>query len=461
MNTGNIHFDISERKIFLRIFDILFVLATLYIIKTCFNFDYFTVFFGKPEYCITLIFYFTIFGSVFELYDLRSSSQFENTLKNIILTVLVTVLFYLLTPIYSPILPSNRIQILFFVVAMCSGLLLWRFLYVSLFAGSRFYKRVLLIANGSDIETCIDALHNFDPNYRIVGVLDTAENGFSIAEDIKRISLDVIDKNLNELNISEIVVASRTGNGITPELSNKLTEILESGVFVRSYIDAYEDLSKRIPVKQVETDFYHYFPFSRSNRNKLYLIANRIADIVLSILGLIMVLLLLPFILIGNAIGNRGPLFYKQTRVGKHKKPFVLYKFRSMIKDAEKNGAQFSYKGDARVTRFGTFLRRSRIDEFPQFLNVLKGDMSLIGPRPERPEFVETLSEKIPFYDVRHVIKPGITGWAQVMAKYGENEEDSLEKLQYDLYYIKHRSVFLDIAIIVKTLSTILFYRGQ
>lgn len=439
----------------------LFVLTGLYLTKIWFNFDYFTVFFGKPEYCITLVIYFSILGSVFELYDLQNSSQFENTLKNIILTVLVTVLFYLLTPIYSPTLPSNRIQIVFFILTMTLGLLVWRFLYVVLFASSRFNKRILLIANGSDIESFIENLHSVDPNYRIVGVLDTAKNGFSIAENIERITLDTLDENLIKLNISEIVVASRTGKGITPELSNKLTDILESGVNVRSFIDAYEDLSKRIPVTQVETDFYNYFPFSRSNRNKLYLITNRLSDIVFSILGFAIMVLFLPFILIGNLFGNRGPLFYKQTRVGKHKKPFVLYKFRSMIKDAEKNGAQFSYKGDVRITKFGKFLRRSRIDELPQFLNVLKGDMSLIGPRPERPEFVETLGEKIPFYDVRHVIKPGITGWAQVKSNYGETEADSLEKLQYDLYYIKHRSVFLDIAIVVKTLSTILFYRGQ
>lgn len=456
-----IHFEISERKIFLRIFDVLFVLAALYLTRVFFNFDYFRVFFGKFEYSITLVLYFSLFGSVFELYDLRNSSQFETTLRNIILTVLVTVLFYLLTPIYSPTLPSNRIQILFFVLAMTFGLLGWRFLYVTLFASSRFNKRILLIANGTDIESFIEILQNFDPNYRIVGVLDTATNGFLLPENIQLITLDTLDESLRKLNISEIVVASRTGKGITAELSNKLIAILESGVSVRSYRDAYEDLAKRIPVRQVETDFYNYFPFSRNNRNKLYLIVSRLADMALSILGLILGLMLLPFILIGNSIANKGPLFYTQTRVGKHRKPFKLFKFRSMIKNAEQNGAQFSYKGDIRVTKFGTFLRRSRIDEFPQFLNVLKGDMSLIGPRPERPEFVETLGKKIPFYDVRHVIKPGITGWAQVKVKYGENEDDSLEKLQYDLYYIKHRSIFLDMAILVKTLSTILFYRGQ
>lgn len=132
-----------------------------------------------------------------------------------------------------------------------------------------------------------------------------------------------------------------------------------------------------------------------------------------------------------------------------------------MVTDAEKNGAVWAQKNDIRVTRFGKFLRKSRLDEIPQFFNVLIGEMSLIGPRPERPVFVRELSEKIPFYETRHVVKPGLTGWAQVMGSYGSSEEHSLEKLQYDLYYIKHRSLFMDLSILLKTISTVIFYRGQ
>ena len=132
-----------------------------------------------------------------------------------------------------------------------------------------------------------------------------------------------------------------------------------------------------------------------------------------------------------------------------------------MVTDAEKNGAQFAQKGDTRVTKFGRFLRKSRFDEIPQFINVIIGDMSVIGPRPERPVFVNELSQKIPFYEIRHLVKPGVTGWAQVNADYGTSDADALEKLQYDLYYIKKRSLFLDISIVIKTLSTIIFYRGQ
>jgi lipopolysaccharide/colanic/teichoic acid biosynthesis glycosyltransferase len=184
-------------------------------------------------------------------------------------------------------------------------------------------------------------------------------------------------------------------------------------------------------------------------------------EILFSTIGLLIGVLLIPFILLGNAIGNRGKLFYTQERVGKNGTIFQILKFRTMITDAEKEGAVFSSPNDHRVTLFGKFMRKTRIDEIPQFLNILKGDMAVIGPRPERPFFVKEIAGIMPFYETRHVIKPGLTGWAQVNYSYGESIDDSLIKLQYDLYYIKHRSIFLDLNIAVKTISTILFYRGQ
>ena len=223
----------------------------------------------------------------------------------------------------------------------------------------------------------------------------------------------------------------------------------------------YEEKTHRIPVQYLEKDFYKFFSFSRRNDSKFYLVFHRLFDILVSLLGILLGFLLLPFILIGNFLGNRGQLMYRQERVGKHGKSFEILKFRTMCCDAEANGAQWAQKNDTRVTRFGRFLRRSRLDEIPQFYNILKGEMSLIGPRPERPVFVKELSEMIHYYDTRHVIKPGLTGWAQVMADYGNSHGDSLDKLQFDLYYIKHRNIFLDITILTKTLSTIIFFRGQ
>ena len=240
-----------------------------------------------------------------------------------------------------------------------------------------------------------------------------------------------------------------------------LIPLLKEGLSIRPYSKVYEDITKRILVKDASTDFYCYFPFNRSNHNKLYLSINRIMDILLSVIGLLFLGCILPFILLINLGFNKGPLFYTQSRVGKSSKNFKIFKLRTMIEDAELKGVQWAVKDDNRITRFGKFLRLTRLDELPQFVNVLFGDMSTIGPRPERPEFVEELIASIPFYETRHSIKPGLTGWAQVNAKYASSSNESLEKLQYDLYYIKERSLYLDFRILVKTISTIIFFRGR
>ena len=268
-------------------------------------------------------------------------------------------------------------------------------------------------------------------------------------------------KVIKEEKISEILVASYNSETITPEIYHDLIALLDQGFTIREYTQVFEEITYRVPIQFVGKDFYKYFPFSRSNQNTLYLFFHRTFDIVFSILGLLFGLCILPFILFGNLIANRGPLFYFQERVGQNGKLFQIVKLRSMVINAEESGAKWAQKNDTRITKFGMFLRRSRLDEIPQFINVLSGDMSIIGPRPERPFFVNELSRIIPFYETRHIVKPGLTGWAQVNTRYGSSVDDSLTKLQYDLYYIKHRSVFLDINIIVKTLSTILYYRGQ
>ena len=158
---------------------------------------------------------------------------------------------------------------------------------------------------------------------------------------------------------------------------------------------------------------------------------------------------------------GRDPIFYRQIRVGLDDKPYGVMKFRSMKTDAEKDGAQYAKKKDTRVTAIGSFIRLTRIDELPQLFNVLKGDMSFVGPRPERPEFVSGYNERIPHYPLRHKIKPGITGWAQICYPYGENEEDTKKKLQYDLYYLKNYSLFLDFTILFQTLQVVLFGKGS
>jgi exopolysaccharide biosynthesis polyprenyl glycosylphosphotransferase len=193
----------------------------------------------------------------------------------------------------------------------------------------------------------------------------------------------------------------------------------------------------------------------------MFVFVRRVLSIFISLIGLLLTLPLLPFIMLAVRLDSKGPVFYTQTRVGKGGKLFKVVKFRTMRQDAESGtGAQWAANNDPRVTRVGKFLRTSRLDEIPQLWCVLKGDMAFVGPRPERPEFIEELSKKIPYYGVRHMVRPGVTGWAQVKYKYGSTIEDAREKLQYDLFYIKNASIGLDLLIMFQTVKIVLLGRG-
>ena len=460
-----IHFEISERKILLRIFDVLTVLLALYSVGIIFKFNYFNISTTNYYWTIVLGTYLNIIGTVFEMYNLQVASNQFQVVKSIILTASTTVLVYLLTPIYTPFLPANRIQILFFYVAILLSLFLWRLFYVKFLASSRFEKKVILICDKDQAEELVLALENVDPHYKVMGYVNSDSNQVrKIKKEkdfVKNIDIDKLEDFVIKHSVSEVVIASQKTDGITVNLYNQLIHLLENGYVIREYTQVYEAITNRIPVQYVARDFYRYFPFSRSNQNQLYLLVVRILEIVISIIGLAIGLVISPLILLGNLLGNQGKFFYTQERIGKNGIPFRILKLRTMVKNAESNGAVFTTINDSRITAFGKFLRKTRIDEIPQFFNILKGEMGVIGPRPERPVFVREIAEVMPFYETRHVIKPGLTGWAQVNYSYGETIDDSLIKLQYDLYYIKHRSIFLDINIVLKTFSTVLFYRGQ
>ncbi|MGG7035820.1 MAG: sugar transferase [Flavobacterium sp.] len=459
-----IHFEISERKVLLRVFDIFFVLFSLSVVSAVFEFNYFSFSGTNYYWSIVLALYLTVFGSIFEMYNLLIASKQLEGVRSVILTSSTTVFFYLLTPVLTPSLPSNRFQILVFYFTVLASLLFWRIIYVKFFASHRFLKSAILVCDKSQLNQLVEGLGNVDPHYRIVGFVDLNESESVDCEKsvIKEIKLNRLSDFLANNSISEIVVASGKTEFITKNLYENLIQFLQSGVVIREYYQLYEELTQRIPVQYLSRDFHLYFPFSRSNQNRLYLISIRIFEIVLSIIGLTIAFMFFPLLILGNLIANRGPVFYTQERVGQNGKIFNIYKYRTMVYNAEiQGGAVFAMVNDLRVTPFGKFMRKTRIDEFPQFFNILKGDMSFIGPRPERPVFTQIISEKMPFYETRHIIKPGLTGWAQVNYNYGTTLDDSLVKLQYDLYYIKYRNIFMDIDIMLKTLTTVLFYRGH
>lgn len=457
--TKRIHFEISERKILLRTMDVFFVVLILALIGHFLQFDYFKVSKTNFYWTLVLALYINFFGTIFEMYNLQTASNRFQISKSIILTTALTTLLYLLTPFYTPILPSNRLQIILFFFAIFFALLVWRNIYIIFLASNRFVKKVLFIGNSKEVDQLVAELFSVNPHYKVVGYVATDE-------DPQKTKIDLVDEtNLEDFiynnYVSEIVVSQIKNKRNSVELYSELLSYLERGVVIRQYKEVYENSTYRLPINFESKELYKFFPFSRSNQNKLYVYYSRIFDIVFSLIGLVGFFLIAPILWLINLFANKGSFFYTQERVGKNGIPFTIYKLRTMVQDAEKNGAVFATANDNRITPFGKFLRKTRLDELPQFINVLKGDMAVIGPRPERPVFVNEISATIPLYQTRHVIKPGLTGWAQVNYSYGSNLEDSLMKLRYDLYYIKHRSLFLDMNIVVKTMSTVLFFRGQ
>jgi exopolysaccharide biosynthesis polyprenyl glycosylphosphotransferase len=463
-NRQKMHFEVSERRVLLRLFDLIFVLGALHLFSVFFKFDYIMLSEARFRGVLVLSIYLMLMGTVFEMYNLQVASSQYQVIKSILLTSSSTVLFYLLTPVVTPLLPNNRIQIVYFFIGVFLGLFVWRLIYQRLLASHRFEKRAVLLCTDEECNELVSALEESNPHYNIAAVflLDGTRKDDYHLKSIRSVpAQEDLVRFVHANSISEIVVASNRTTGITGDLYHQILTLLEYGYNIREYTQVYESNTYRIPIQHFDTDFYRYFPFSRSNRNRLYLSLVRILEVTFSLIGLSFGVLLVPFVFFGNLMISRGPLFYTQTRVGKHGIPFQIIKFRTMRVNAEKHGAVMSTTGDKRITPMGKIMRKTRIDEFPQFINILKGEMGFIGPRPERPHFVAELAAVMPFYETRHVIKPGLTGWAQVNYSYGETLEDSLIKLQYDLYYIKHRSVFLDFNIVIKTFSTVLFYRGQ
>jgi sugar transferase (PEP-CTERM system associated) len=239
----------------------------------------------------------------------------------------------------------------------------------------------------------------------------------------------------------------------------ELLQLRMEGVKIEEATSWLEKISGRI---EVENLYPSWLVFSQGfKRSATFIAVRRAVSLGVSLIGLILAAPLFPFIMLAIRLDSRGPIFYSQTRVGKAGKVFKVVKFRTMRQDAEaSSGPKWAGDNDPRITRVGKFLRSSRLDEIPQLWCVLRGDMAFVGPRPERPEFVDWLSKEIPFYGVRHMVRPGLTGWAQVKYKYGSTVEDAREKLQYDLYYIKNVSIGLDLVIMFLTVKTVLLRRG-
>ena len=379
------------------------------------------------------------------IYTLRTYNPANlsiSLLRSTFLSVFVSfILFYFIPSQYFVITPKTTLLL----VAVISIPLLhsWRKFFFLYFGLENQQRGTLLIGSMSTLELAVDELvRKPHLGYRLVGTLTPEEAiNFTPTADTKLVA---IERNLKT----------------SPELYKKYFSLLGSGIEVMDLAKFTEKISGKIPLQSIDESWF--IEYCGHIESRSYDITKALIDRLVSI-GLIILLLPIFCVLIPLLLIVHGrPIFFKQTRTGLNNKPFTLWKLRSMVVDAEKAGAQWAKPGDARVTTVGKFLRKSRFDELPQLINIFKGEMGLVGPRPERPEIIDTkLAPNIPFYNLRHLVKPGVTGWAQVTFRYGFSQEDSAEKLQYDLFYVKNKSLWLDLVIIIKTIKTVLTGAGQ
>jgi sugar transferase (PEP-CTERM system associated) len=339
------------------------------------------------------------------------------------------------------------------VSTLTIALAVWRWIYDWLLGLAMFRERVYVLGSGERALEVVRTLRaRRDAGMEVVEGKGEGElNGQTdrLAADLRAFlgSRDRIDR---------IVIAMENRRGAMP--FRELLDLRLSGVVIEDANSLLERLTGKLPLEGLNPSTLIFSDGFRVKASPQLI--RRLVSITVSFTSLAICLPFVPFIILAVRLSSPGPIFFRQTRVGLRGRPFSVIKFRTMRQDAEAGGAVWATKNDPRVTSLGRFMRKTRLDEIPQLWNVLRGEMGFVGPRPERPEFVQWLSSEIPFYELRHMIRPGITGWAQVRYRYGASLEDTKQKLEYDLYYIKHLSLGLDLLIMFETIKTIVLRRG-
>ncbi|PKN93497.1 MAG: hypothetical protein CVU44_09090 [Chloroflexi bacterium HGW-Chloroflexi-6] len=399
-----------------------------------------------------------------ELYDLHRAANWRKTLRGLMFVAGIGLVGYALI-FFTTEEPNSlpRRGVAGFLVFAFVLTLLWRLIYIRFYTTQGLMGRVLVVGAGENGRTLAQMYKSMNPPpFNFIGFIDddpekigSSLEGFRIFAGSDRL-LELIEG----LNISDVIVS------VTGEMKGQTFQVLldtqERGVEVTRMRTIYEELLGRVPIHHLESDWVIRSFVDEARASGFYLLASRFLDILAALVGLLIFAMMLPFLALAIMLDDGWPIFYTQTRLGKGARIFEMLKLRTMIKDAEADGkAQVAEEHDPRVTRVGNFLRRSRLDEFPQFWNVLRGEMAMVGPRAERAELVQKYQKQIPFYRARLMVKPGLTGWAQVNYGYAATVEDTEIKLEYDLYYIKHRSIWMDILIILRTVTTVLGRRGR
>jgi sugar transferase (PEP-CTERM system associated) len=395
-----------------------------------------------------------LFSYYFDLYGpQRTQSQFEIYFR--LLSVLGALSFVLAGVAYIwPGILIGKDVLLIGLIILTAVLMVWRSAYIWVIAHPMFRERVFVLGAGERAQAIVDAVRT----RKDLGMELVAWSGALGSEGMTEEDFASALKSAfaHRLSVDRIILALQDRRGTLPVRA--LLDARLEGVKVEDATTLLERISGKIQLEGLRPSALIFSDGFRIRTSLLF--ARRVVSLLVSLTGLILALPLIPFLALAVKFTSEGPILFRQERVGRKGESFYLYKFRTMCQNAEAGGAVWATKNDPRVTPIGGFLRKTRLDEIPQLWNVLKGDMGFVGPRPERPEFVQLLNEKIPYYNLRHIIRPGLTGWAQVRYQYGATLEETRQKLEFDLYYIKHMSLALDLLIMFDTIKTIVWRRG-
>jgi len=395
-----------------------------------------------------------------DLYHLKSATQPLTVflrLGGVAALILGGYLLIFFVRAYIHFLP--RLPLLYALMLAFVSTNIWRWLYGKTIGQELFRQRLLIIGSGWAGQTMAEAIqHEAQHHFQLLGFVDDVLPKRGSTVPLLGSTHELLQL-AHEYRADAIVYA--VPHQLRAESFQILLDCQAAGLSIIQMPALYETLTGRVPVEHVRNDWLLPVEVTGGRNSLAYYFFVHLLDWGFSVVAGFFFLFIAPIIALLIKLDSPGPIFYRQVRLGKGGQPFELIKFRSMTVNAEQSkGAQWATKNDVRVTRIGRLMRDSRLDELPQILNILRGDIHLIGPRPERPEFVEQLEKEIPFYRARLVMKPGLTGWAQVKYRYGSTVEDALMKLQYDLYYIKNRSAWLDLSILAKTVGVVLTFKG-
>ena len=399
-----------------------------------------------------------------ELYEPHTAANWRRTVRGIAIAAFVGIVIYSLVFIIR-VNPNSlpRIGVGAFLLYASLLALLWRSLYIRFYTSSGQSRRVLVVGAGKAGHTLAEVfLTQNPPTFGLVGYGDgdPQKLGQSVYEiPVISQSFELLEI-IHNYKISDIIIA--ISGRIQGTTFQTILDAQEQGVEVSRMPTLYEEMSGRVPIHHLESDWVIRSFVDEARVSGMYMLVKRLIDILGGFAGLAIFVVIFPFAALATLIDSGLPIFYSQTRSGKGGQLFKIYKFRTMHQDAEADGqARLAEENDPRVTVVGNLLRRTRLDEFPQFWNVLRGEISIVGPRAERPELVDSFQKQIPFYRARLLVKPGVTGWAQINYGYVSTVGDTAVKLEYDLYYIKHRTLGMDLNIILRTIGTMFSGKGR